>query len=945
MASGKEYEMLFSLNAKLSGSFQSTFGSAKTSLSGMQDQINSLNKAQGDISAYQKQQAAVVRTKEKLELLQKQYANLKADTDGAGESSAAMKNKLLDKEKQIDKTTSSLKSQTDKLDALGSALSDASVDTGNLTDASRRLATEIDNLKNEQVEAAKAAAEMGDGTVQAVSEIQQALAAAGIIEGFQQLYEGIRTCADSSVAFESAMTGVAKTTDMTDAELKAMAGQIKELSTIIPVTTTELAGIGEVAGQLGIQKENLLDFSEVMAQLATSTTMTSEEAATMLAQFANITQMDPSYYSNLGSTIVDLGNNYATTEQKITDMSQGIAASASLAGMSEADIAGLSAAVTSLGIETAAGSTSMSKMITDINTAVETGKGLTDFALVANMTCADFSKAWGEDAASALAQFVTGLNDTERNGRSATVILSELGITEARLQRMVLSLAGSGNLMNRALSTANTAWSENTALQNEASKRYATTESQMSMLSNAFGNLKIAIGDNFTPVLQGLAPVATDALTEFTQFIEQNPALVQAVTATVGVFATATVALTAYAAIAKVAAGVSALLTASIPGAKTILAVTAGVALLAGAIAGIASASSNSAYDLGELDAEFETLNAKMEEQQRIADLCDEYKALSKELGDTADSAKRLSEYSDTEMNIKAEPVPDVYAQGFIAPDDPGISLTAEQTHELLEMGFLSPDDPGIELTAEQAKTLYAQGFIASDDVGITLTAGQTADLYEKGFLAGDDSGVTITAEQYKTLEANGFLKDDKALIDGAINPDFTAIDPKEFVTGTDITITPNLEGWGDIQAKVNTLKSSVDATSGEFEKQKAALAALEEQKASLDAMFSGNNREYSVVVDYQNQNKLSPDGIVGKNTLASLQEDLDKVNASIITQKEQVSLLDGEYTALNAEYLIAQGQAEELAAKKARLVEVTGELNAASGGYIAALGEESEVV
>ena len=79
----------------------------------------------------------------------------------------------------------------------------------------------------------------------------------------------------------------------------------------------------------------------------------------MLAQFANITQMDPAYYSNLASAIVDLGNNYATTEQKITEMSQGIAASASLAGMSEADMVALSAAVTSLGIETQAGSTSM----------------------------------------------------------------------------------------------------------------------------------------------------------------------------------------------------------------------------------------------------------------------------------------------------------------------------------------------------------------------------------------------------------------------------------------------------------------------------------------------------------------------------------------------------------------------------------------------------------
>ena len=45
--------------------------------------------------------------------------------------------------------------------------------------------------------------------------------------------------------FESAMTGVAKTTDMSDEELAVMSQQIKDMSTDIPIVTEELAGIGE----------------------------------------------------------------------------------------------------------------------------------------------------------------------------------------------------------------------------------------------------------------------------------------------------------------------------------------------------------------------------------------------------------------------------------------------------------------------------------------------------------------------------------------------------------------------------------------------------------------------------------------------------------------------------------------------------------------------------
>ena len=312
---------------------------------------------------------------------------------------------------------------------------------GGFTSAFTQGAQQVENMKS-KLESLNSMGSTGD----LLGGISSALSAVGAMKGLEAVYDTLRECASASIEFESAMTGVSKTTDMSASELDAMSQAVMKLSTEIPVTTTELAGVMEVAGQLGIGKDNLLDFSTVMSQLATATTMTADEAATMLAQFANITQMDPSKYSNLASAVVDLGNNYATTEQKIIDMGQGIAAAGSLAGMSEADMMGLSAAVTSLGIETAAGSTSMSKLISEVNKAVETGDGLEAFASIAGMSASQFAEAWGNDAANALATFITGLNDVERNGASATVLLDELGIKETRMQRMILSLAGSGDL-------------------------------------------------------------------------------------------------------------------------------------------------------------------------------------------------------------------------------------------------------------------------------------------------------------------------------------------------------------------------------------------------------------------------------------------------------------------------------------------------------------------
>ena len=500
---------------------------------------------------------------------------------------------------------------------------------GGFTSAFTQGAQQVENMKS-KLESLNSMGSTGD----LLGGISSALSAVGAMKGLEAVYDTLRECASASIEFESAMTGVSKTTDMSASELDAMSQAVMKLSTEIPVTTTELAGVMEVAGQLGIGKDNLLDFSTVMSQLATATTMTADEAATMLAQFANITQMDPSKYSNLASAVVDLGNNYATTEQKIIDMGQGIAAAGSLAGMSEADMMGLSAAVTSLGIETAAGSTSMSKLISEVNKAVETGDGLEAFASIAGMSASQFAEAWGNDAANALATFITGLNDVERNGASATVLLDELGIKETRMQRMILSLAGSGDLMSRAIQTANTAFKENTALTAEAEKRYATTESRLTMLSNAANNLKISIGDALTPMVASAADGLTNLIEPVAEFIEQNPAVVQGVTAFVGVLGLATAAIAAYTAATKLAAAANLLFGGSIPGIGIVLGVAAGIGVLVGVVGALTDAYNDAHPSFEQLDADFDTFTEKAQEQQKIIDLAKEYRDLTAEIAE-----------------------------------------------------------------------------------------------------------------------------------------------------------------------------------------------------------------------------------------------------------------------------------------------------------------------
>lgn len=597
MASRKEYEMLFQLNAQLGGSYNKTFKAAQDELAAMQKEIQSLSKTQSDITAYQKQQTAVENTRKRLELLQQQYDNIQKEIQQTGEFSADLQNKLLAKQQQIEKTTSSLNRQTEKLDEMGDALKEAGVDMDDLGQSSAQLTNRIDALKKEQEEVAEGAQTFGNKASQAFGAVHEAIVAAGIATALKEVYEYFADCAQASMDFESAMTGVAKTTDLTDDELSAMSDAIKEMSTEIPATTEELAAIAESAGQLGIHKESLLDFTEIMAMLGTSTNMTADEAATSLSRLANITGMSQEDFDRLGATIVDLGNNLATTEKEIVDMSLRIAGAGAQVNMTEAEIMAFSGALSSVGIEAEAGGSAFSTLISNMSLAVQQGgDGLEQFADVAGMSASEFAAAFEDDAAGAIIQFIQGLGNMESEGRSAIAVLDDMGLSDIRMRDALLRAAGASDVFTNALQIGSNAWDENTALVNEATKRYATTQSQLTMMQNAYQNLKVAIGDAYTPALQKAYSVGTQVLNAVSQFVKQNPALVNAITAFVGVIGAVTIALTAYTAVVKIANAVTAAFaTVSSVALGPIFAVTAAVAAVTAGIVALATAAANDA--------------------------------------------------------------------------------------------------------------------------------------------------------------------------------------------------------------------------------------------------------------------------------------------------------------------------------------------------------------
>lgn len=311
----------------------------------------------------------------------------------------------------------------------------------------------------------------------------------------------------AAVDYESAFAGVKKTVDETaTVSYKNLSDGIRQMAKELPASAVEIANVAEVAGQLGIKAEDILTFSRTMIDMGESTNLSAEEAATAIAKIANILGLTSDEYGRFGASVVDLGNNFATTERDIVEMTNRLAAGGKLAGLTAPDILGLATAMSSVGIEAEAGGTAMTQTLTAIGNAVSlTGKGAADdlnlIAKTAGMTSEEFQQAWKEKPVVALQSFIKGLKDAQEKGVNMNAILAQLGMTGIRQSNMLKSLALASDKMGDAVDRSNKAWKENTALTNEANKRYETTESQLKMFKNQVTDLAIEFGG---PLLKAL---------------------------------------------------------------------------------------------------------------------------------------------------------------------------------------------------------------------------------------------------------------------------------------------------------------------------------------------------------------------------------------------------------------------------------------------------------
>lgn len=542
MASLKEYQMMFQLQAKLNSGFSSTMKSAQSELLALQQKVQDLSRIQSDIAAYEKQQAAVEATRQKLATLQQQYDNIQKEIQETEGFSSSLENQLLSKQQQIDKTSASLEKQTGKLDAMGAALEDAGVDTGNLASESDRLATEIEEVKTEEEAAAEKASEMGTRGTEAVDALASALAAAGIVKLLKEIGDAYVTCITNAADFEETMSTVEALSGASAGEMSALSEEAKRLGATTKFTATEAAEAMTYMGMAGWGASDMLAGMDGVLSLAAASgedlARTSDIVTDNLTAFG-LSASDTARFSDVLAAAATNSNT------NVSIMGETFKQSASIAGALGYSVEDVAVAVGLMANSGVKGSIAGTALKNTFNGLLE-GATLT-------------SEAFGEYEFSAL--------NADGTMKSFSSTIDELRyyfdqMTEAERVNNAMAIAGkrSYNGLLAILNATDEDYASLTAsinncsgaAKNMAQIKMDNMNGQLTLLKSAWDAVTISIGEQFTPALTDLFGVGTDVLGWVNDMIQANPGLVSGITAFIGVIGLATAGVTAFSAAAKV---------------------------------------------------------------------------------------------------------------------------------------------------------------------------------------------------------------------------------------------------------------------------------------------------------------------------------------------------------------------------------------------------------
>ena len=331
-----------------------------------------------------------------------------------------------------------------------------------------------------------------------------------------------------AMEFETSMADVRKVVDGLEAPqaLQEMRNQLLGLSRVIPESASGLATIAASGGRLGVAKKDIAEFTESVSKIALALDMTAEQAGDSMAKLANVMDIPIGEIQKFGDVVNTLADNTASKGPEILEVLNRVGATSKNFGMAKEEMAGLAAAMLSLGMAPERVATGLNYMLPKLQTATKLPEKAQAAFRGMGLSAVDLEKKIRDNATGGLTVFLEMLKKLPKEAQTAAAI----DIFGTEHQAKILTLVGSLDKYKAALKLSTEETKTAGSIQREFEIRSSTTANQLKLFVNRINELAIRIGSVLLPAVNALLTGFTAILDGAVTLAQEFPVLTTAIT-------------------------------------------------------------------------------------------------------------------------------------------------------------------------------------------------------------------------------------------------------------------------------------------------------------------------------------------------------------------------------------------------------------------------------
>lgn len=552
-------------------------------------------------------------------------------------------------------TAKSADTATDSVDDLSSAIGDYEKATGQAADSAENLSektTETEKNLDEAAEAARKASEevekFGDKSEESgkqseesskksrdgIKELQGVLASAGIAATLNEIKNGFFDCSEAAAQFETSTAMVATIADTSQKSLSDISKEVRTYSNETGEAASDMAEATYQAISASVNTADAASFAGTATKLAVGGFTSATTAVDVLTTAINAYGLAASDATQLSDYLITTQNLGKTSVDQLAQSVGKVIPLASAYNVQMDNLSSAYAVLTANGIATAESGTYLKSMLNELG---DTGSDVSEVLL--NSTGKTFAQLMEQGYS--LGDVMAMLGDAVDGDSTAFNAL--WSSTEAGIGALSLFNAGADKY-NSVLDSMRTSAG---ATEKAYSTMADTTDKSKQRMENSFNNLKISVGDVLNPALTQVYEGFTSVFAGMSDFVDEHPAVVAAISAIAVGVGGFTGALAAYNIATTAAKFVTEAFTATLAANPFVLAAAGIVAVTAAAVTltGVLITQSD----------EYEGMTATCRDQyDELQNLNDQYNAACEQYGENSEAANSLR-YQLDQLNDELE--------------------------------------------------------------------------------------------------------------------------------------------------------------------------------------------------------------------------------------------------------------------------------------------------